>query len=157
MTRPCSICGEDFEPYTKRHFYCSPRCRQDASNQRVRKYMKTDKGRAWKKGSNEKWADQKRVSELKTRYGITPDQYQEILAFSMEMCYVCKTTEDLCLDHCHKTGVIRGFLCRKHNAALGLFNDDIEGLELAIQYLQTQHTRNPDGHGRRDESKGDLL
>ncbi len=153
----CSICGHSFKPRNKTHKYCSPRCRQVATNDRVRKYMRTDKGRALKKKSNEKWADRKRVSELKTRYGVTPEQYEEILKYSQEMCFICKTTDDLCLDHCHATGVVRGFLCRRHNAALGGFEDNVESLELAIEYLKTQPLRNPDGYGTRDESQRNLF
>jgi hypothetical protein len=30
-----------------------------------------------------------------------------------------------CLDHCHRTGAFRGWLCRRHNSALGLLGDDL--------------------------------
>ena len=40
------------------------------------------------------------------------------------------------IDHNHKTGVIRGVLCRNCNSALGLFQDDTEILEKAIRYLK---------------------
>ena len=39
-------------------------------------------------------------------------------------CAVCQTTEDLVWDHNHETDVVRGVLCRKHNSALGMLNDD---------------------------------
>lgn len=39
------------------------------------------------------------------------------------------------LDHCHKTGKIRGFLCPQCNTAIGLLGDTIEGLTKAIEYL----------------------
>ena len=41
----------------------------------------------------------------------------------------------LCLDHCHKTGKFRGWLCRKCNIGLGSFSDSKEILMLAIEYL----------------------
>jgi hypothetical protein len=40
------------------------------------------------------------------------------------------------IDHDHDTGAFRGFLCRQHNMALGLFNDSITALTDAIEYLQ---------------------
>jgi len=40
------------------------------------------------------------------------------------------------LDHCHKTGRIRGVLCNNCNTGLGKFYDDIELLKTAINYLQ---------------------
>jgi len=39
------------------------------------------------------------------------------------------------LDHCHSTGVFRGWLCSKCNAGLGFFGDNLAGLEKAIAYL----------------------
>jgi hypothetical protein len=39
-------------------------------------------------------------------------------------------------DHCHQTGLFRGWLCAKHNKALGAFNDDPELLQKAVAYLE---------------------
>ena len=41
-----------------------------------------------------------------------------------------------CLDHDHKTGKARGWLCHKHNSALGWFDDNLEFLKRAIKYLE---------------------
>lgn len=43
------------------------------------------------------------------------------------------------LDHNHKTGGFRGWLCDRCNRGLGYFDDCIEGLQKAVAYL----TRNP--------------
>lgn len=40
------------------------------------------------------------------------------------------------LDHCHRTGKFRGWLCNRCNRGLGYFGDSIEGLQKAISYLQ---------------------
>jgi len=40
------------------------------------------------------------------------------------------------LDHCHTTHKFRGWLCHKCNRSLGGFNDSIDTLKRAIQYLQ---------------------
>jgi hypothetical protein len=51
-------------------------------------------------------------------------------------CELCGLpAEPLMKDHDHKTGQFRGWLCRKCNAALGVFGDDIAGLTRAIAYL----------------------
>lgn len=39
-------------------------------------------------------------------------------------------------DHDHDTGVIRGLLCHNCNRALGFLGDSIEGVRLALAYLE---------------------
>lgn len=45
------------------------------------------------------------------------------------------------LDHDHKTGKFRGWLCGKCNTSLGKFGDDIPGLLRAVQYIQRNTNR----------------
>lgn len=40
------------------------------------------------------------------------------------------------LDHCHTTGVFRGWLCNRCNLGIGHLGDCIEGLQKAIKYLK---------------------
>jgi hypothetical protein len=44
------------------------------------------------------------------------------------------------LDHCHKTGRFRGWLCNRCNRGLGYFGDNTEGLQRAIEYLKRAET-----------------
>lgn len=41
----------------------------------------------------------------------------------------------LYVDHCHKTGEIRGLLCNQCNTGLGRFRDDKAIMRRAIKYL----------------------
>lgn len=51
-------------------------------------------------------------------------------------CPICKTVpETLVFDHCHKTHLFRGWICRNCNAALGKLGDNSEGLQRALNYL----------------------
>ncbi len=54
------------------------------------------------------------------------------------ICENCEQSGDrsLALDHCHRTGKFRGWLCFKCNAAIGALGDNIEGLQRAIDYLR---------------------
>jgi recombination endonuclease VII len=38
-------------------------------------------------------------------------------------------------DHCHESGQVRGRLCNTHNMGLGLFHDNTDELQDAIEYL----------------------
>jgi hypothetical protein len=42
------------------------------------------------------------------------------------------------LDHCHKTGKLRGLLCSGCNLGVGIFKDDPALLYAAISYLEKQ-------------------
>jgi hypothetical protein len=41
------------------------------------------------------------------------------------------------IDHCHKTGRVRGLLCRACNVSIGTLGDDHEGVRRALAYLET--------------------
>lgn len=71
--------------------------------------------------------------------------YESILIKQNGNCAICKNPEtkirngksvNLSVDHCHKTGIVRGLLCNKCNRTLGVFYDDIEFLKEAIKYLE---------------------
>jgi hypothetical protein len=56
-----------------------------------------------------------------------------------DRCELCGGLPDgrvLNLDHDHKTGEFRGWLCKKCNLNLGKFGDGVAGLQQAILYLK---------------------
>lgn len=59
------------------------------------------------------------------KYGITKEQYDNILEQQDCVCYLCGGTnlngKALSVDHNHKTGEIRGLLCSHCNRSLGWF------------------------------------
>ena len=80
--------------------------------------------------------------DLKRFYGITIEQFEEMKQAQDGKCAICKTTEPkgrhnvFAVDHCHKTGKVRGLLCNKCNVGLGSFCDNIDSLKEAIEYLK---------------------
>ena len=78
----------------------------------------------------------KRRYHLKKKYGITPEDYDLMVRSRGGKCDICRMVSVLVIDHDHLTGIIRGLLCSSCNAALGIFNDDINVLTEAIEYLQ---------------------
>jgi hypothetical protein len=55
-------------------------------------------------------------------------------------CVICKEKLQFghlsAIDHCHKTGKVRGILCRSCNLLLGHAKDSIETLKSAQEYLK---------------------
>lgn len=59
--------------------------------------------------------DQKRHAYLKKTYGLSPVMYQTMLDSNKGLCHVCDKHpmpgKNLCVDHDHRSGEIRGLLC----------------------------------------------
>jgi hypothetical protein len=75
---------------------------------------------------------------VRREYGITVEDYETMLKIQNNKCAICEgppLKQMFCIDHCHKTGKIRGLLCHKCNSGLGLFNDSSSTLRSAFQYL----------------------
>lgn len=77
------------------------------------------------------------------RHGLTPDQYEAMLAAQNGGCAICgstsprrKDSKRMFVDHCHVTGRIRGLLCSPCNTMLGLATDSPVRLRAAAGYLE---------------------
>lgn len=115
---------------------------------------RAERSRAWRKNNKERYREvkrnyrknfpptkeQARKAALKHHYGLTPSCYQSMVESQNNLCAICGSPEkqgrQLCVDHCHSTGKIRGLLCNGCNTSLGRFGDSISVLESAIRYLQ---------------------
>ncbi|HEC64952.1 MAG TPA: hypothetical protein ENI23_06655 [bacterium] len=72
-------------------------------------------------------------------YGITKKQYDAMLEQQNGLCAICRKKEinrRLAVDHNHATKQIRGLLCSLCNTALGKFDDSVNMLTRAINYLK---------------------
>jgi hypothetical protein len=80
---------------------------------------------------------------IKRTYGITYEDYEEMLTSQKGCCAICKSkisssrTSRLYVDHCHDTMKVRGLLCSSCNHGLGLFKDSPSILKRAIDYLES--------------------
>lgn len=52
-----------------------------------------------------------------------------------EACGELRGSKSLHIDHCHMTGIFRGWLCSRCNTGLGLLGDNAEGLRKVLAYL----------------------
>ena len=91
-----------------------------------------------KRYSNDKVKD--KDSKLRRKYGISHNDYLEILEAQNGRCAICGTDVPggkgaFHVDHCHTSKKIRGLLCHHCNVGLGHFKDNISTLASAILYL----------------------
>ncbi len=100
-------------------------------------YMQSRYIKATPKHRPRKPIDTKRRDyRLKVRYGITIDEYESIRLSQNYGCSICGSVEMLYVDHDHTDNRIRGLLCMKCNAGLGMFKDSQKNLENAVLYLK---------------------
>lgn len=84
--------------------------------------------------------DDRRDGIIRRQYGITLDEYNQMLENQDYKCAICGNEDEvegrrLAIDHCHTEGKVRGLLCGKCNRGLGLFYDNATLLKNAISYL----------------------
>lgn len=89
----------------------------------------------WRKQNAERMAAASRLHE----YGMTQPQFENLKKKQKNRCGICKRRlVSPHVDHNHKTGAVRGLLCRACNSGLGFLHDNVRIIRRAIKYL-TQH------------------
>jgi hypothetical protein len=73
------------------------------------------------------------------KYGLTQQEVDALRA--IDTCQICDKPSEvegtaLPIDHDHKTGKVRGVLCRACNRGVGFFQDDPTLLRAAADYLE---------------------
>lgn len=128
---------------------------KESQNRRNKKYYKKHKGRLleerrptrkkYYQNNKDKWEDASSRSTINRRkrlYGVDEDMYNEIIKKQSGKCIICNSKKEdekkgLYVDHCHKTGKVRGLLCDRCNRGLGFFRDNVYILKKAITYLES--------------------
>lgn len=123
-TKVCRICQAE-KPETRDNFY-------------------------WRSDSNSFRSECKscvQESRLISKYQLDFNKYRTMLKAQKHRCGICQCTLEssrynkFAVDHCHKTGTIRGLLCTNCNTALGLLKDSPKRLESALRYLRNTTLR----------------
>lgn len=111
--------------------------------------------KAWKERNKEKVKEKKKLqmkyyfskeeNRLKRKnnllikqYGIDLDIYNRMLNEQNHQCKICECVlinMQINVDHCHKTGKVRGILCSRCNLVLGHLKDDINIAKKLLNYL----------------------
>ena len=162
-TKPCPKCGE-FTRYVSSYscYACSiKRGLEKLSNSELMRPYRTKRKNShrlkkWRKNNPIKVKEQKQravswydkhpdryfKAYILKRYGLTVDEYDNIIKQQSNLCAICYTDfqflskKKIHIDHDHKTNKVRGILCHNCNAGLGLFKDNPLFLQKAIQYLK---------------------
>lgn len=116
-----SHCKECVKEYNRRYTQMYPE-RRAAQNKKFRAANPTYE------------QDRKR----KHKYGVTPTDFQMMLDSQSGGCAICKKPVDRSghLDHCHRTGKVRGILCSNCNRGIGHMQECPTILMSAIEYIK---------------------
>lgn len=86
------------------------------------------------------WKEYHLATYLKSRYGITIDEFQAMQEAQEGVCAICREVciqkARLSVDHSHTTGKVRGLLCGRCNMGLGLAKDEADLLDAMASYLE---------------------
>lgn len=100
----------------------------------------------WRKKNIDKARESERKSQLKTKYGLTVDEFDGMMARQNYKCLICQENisgkpsrqarRRAAVDHDHSTGAVRGILCSPCNAGIGHLGDSVSRVEAAAAYLR---------------------
>jgi len=130
-TGKCSICEVKLlkRQIRRRGLFCSKSCQNEGQ-----------KNIPGKEITKEQIKDRRRKYHLAYKFGMTVENYKSMLKKQGNFCAICRKTpkSSLVIDHCHRTGRIRGLLCHRCNDAMGMgyFKDDMGLLGKTIKYIK---------------------
>ena len=143
LKKRCSVCREvksleEFVKARQKRDGYTGRCKACKSKKDRANYT-TEKGRrGW----------------LRQKFGITPEDYDQMLADQGGRCAICgredsksilnpnkpaahKSIHRLHVDHDHETGQVRALLCGTCNRGIGMFLDNADLVYAAATYLRS--------------------
>lgn len=168
IDKACAVCGEQFQVTRRneRQRFCSRKCKGvEAGRRKGERLRKAKTGRKCvhcagaippEKQISARYcseecrrehvgADIRRRSMLKRNYGLTPEDFDALLASQGGRCAICRSDDPGAkgmwhVDHCHDAGTVRGLLCSACNTGLGQFKDRPDVLRAAADYLEEHQT-----------------
>lgn len=80
-----------------------------------------------------------RLSSRVGKYGLTVEDFEGMRWAQDNRCAICAEPAgdaELCIDHDHETGLVRGLLCHYCNRGIGQFREALHLVEAAAEYLR---------------------
>ena len=126
---------KDRKDYFRNYAKKNSKKRSEASKEWLAQHPNYQKNRMKNSKNKEKHAHSMR----KYRYGITKEEYNNLLLSQSNKCAICEIKFGngikIVVDHNHKTDKVRGLLCSNCNFAIGLVKEDVKVLSSAISYI----------------------
>ena len=149
-TKSCSKCKkikvlECFSIRDKAKGYYRSECKECVSISSRERYERdkskyTSKSREYRKLHKIEVKNGLREWNLKTNFGMTIQNYEELLDKQNGTCDICNGINEngnrLSVDHDHNTGKIRSLLCSNCNLMIGNAREDVVVLNNAIEYIK---------------------
>jgi hypothetical protein len=108
-------------------------CREDYSRSHIERPNRERSNRKWRERNPTYYRDK----NLMDKYGITVEQYGYLLEAQEGKCAVCgDEMRPPCVDHCHRSGKVRGLLCSSCNLGIGKLKDSSDVLAKAAAYVR---------------------
>lgn len=106
----------------------------------------TKQGReAYYKYKNSVNIDIRKRYEMRTKFGITLEEFKAKIIEQNGVCAICGEPETavrngqvmhLSVDHCHTTGAVRSLLCKGCNNGIGWFKENVNAMRAAADYIE---------------------
>lgn len=81
-----------------------------------------------------------RAANLRLNYGLDPQGYWKLINEQGNACAACSCSfAEVAphVDHCHRTGRVRGILCSACNRALGILQEDRDRIFGLADYVES--------------------
>jgi hypothetical protein len=108
---------------------------REQSRKRVRS---KEKSAQKQRERRKKFPERIRLQRARRKYGLSEERHLELLTKQENKCAICmlQPKKNLCVDHCHNTGKVRGLLCNACNRGIGYLGDNPDRIRRAIDYLK---------------------
>lgn len=150
--KKCTRCGEE---KILDEYHCRKASKKDGLQSKCKDCQRTETKSFYEKNPNYKriWRgrDQEaknrtRNENLKSKYGITIEDYNHLFSEQDGKCAICHDHQSLInktlvVDHDHHTGEVRGLLCGPCNRGIGQFRERLDLIDQAAIYLRRSRIR----------------
>lgn len=134
------------ECHPEKKHYSRGLCKQCYFNRPEAKAKNLKRATEYYENNKAKVLRQRKDWALRSKYGITIDDYERKLKQQQGRCAVCAKSapseRQLAVDHDHETGTVRDLLCTRCNVLLGTVESP-ELLKSLLQYIHRHGSRMP--------------